>query len=94
MKLSQLESLVKAMRVHANASQIADPDVRFYDDKRADFIEAANAPVAFMRIDILPNAEDQLRELVVVSDGELSSNGDYEIPLVIIKEVRKNSIFG
>lgn len=85
MKLSQLESLVKAMRKQAKASKIADPNVQFYDDDRSDLAEAVKSGKPFIDMDIIDNIEQDLNSFVVCVGAVGVTTGDFHIPLAIVK---------
>ncbi len=71
MKLSDLETLVKAMRKRADEHGVANPNVEFYDwtaDRQDNY-------------DISGELHTVLSQHTVVSDGSAAKRGDYSIPL-------------
>lgn len=71
MKLSDLETLVKAMRKRADEHGVANPNVEFYDwwAERQD------------NYDISEELHTVLGQHTVVADGTAAKRGDYSIPL-------------
>lgn len=71
MKLSDLETLVKAMRKRADEHGVANPNVEFYDW----------VPARQDNYDISGELHTVLAQHTVVVDGSAAKRGDYSIPL-------------
>lgn len=82
MKLSYLESLVKAMRAHADRNGNEDPNVEFYDDNRAAITEALASGSPFLNMEVVPDITDSgIHQFAMVSDGSAARRGDFAIPV-------------
>ncbi|MDF3881087.1 hypothetical protein [Cupriavidus basilensis] len=77
MKLSALESLVKAMRAKAREMRMMDPNVEFWD---AD--TAIRTPKGLLRnMEPMADAESTLEQHVVETHGSAAQPGDFAIPM-------------
>lgn len=82
MKLSYLESVVKAMRAHADRNGDTDPNVEFYDDNRPEFHAAVASAGPFFNMELAPDiAVGNICNYAVTVHGSVAQPGDFAIPV-------------
>lgn len=73
MLLSDLETLVAAMRKRSNERGIADPNVEFFD--------AEESSLMMVNYTIRSDVADEIQQHEVVVSGDAANRGDFAIPL-------------
>lgn len=75
MKLSDLETLVAAMRARANAAGNKDPNVELFDP-------SPEGCTGFYNYTISQDIADEIHEHEVLVSGTQALSGDFAIPLI------------